>query len=260
MNKVRYVCSSNFQIISKIVVSIISNLKLPFSRLPAADYSQFARETHFGDTAAGVSNFGRGSNKSPTMTSTDNSVSYCIRRYTCPLIAARACTAPCTAVTASLWEHSSSEWVNAGTFPRRWSKPPTLSARPACVLSRPRSAARLIAYYKTRTPARYVGRAVASQSSELRANIISPGEQGREFSHVGATISHIFALQISVRHGASVWVSAMAKNSDARDFLILKRRGFASLSKSLSWFFKPKQVQFEPLPFPFRAISLIIRA
>jgi len=31
--------------------------------------------------ATGVSNFGRGSNKSSTMTSTDNSVSYCTRRY-----------------------------------------------------------------------------------------------------------------------------------------------------------------------------------
>lgn len=117
---------------------------------------------------------------------------------TCPLIAARACTAPCTALAAGYGNSSSSVWLNAGTFPRRWSKPPTLSARARCFLLPRLGTSNRVLQNSRSTQAICRPPRCRVAGSELRANVIPPGEQSREFSHVGRDDHAHFRSSISM--------------------------------------------------------------
>lgn len=70
----------SFEFLGIIVLIMLSDFTFRFV-FPDNIHAVRSADILYKCSATGVSNFGRGSNKSSTMTSTDNSVSYCTRRY-----------------------------------------------------------------------------------------------------------------------------------------------------------------------------------
>lgn len=124
---------------------MLSLILTAFFRFLFPDNIHRAGDTLYKHAATGVSNFGRGSNKSWTMTSTDNSVSCCTRRYVLADCSLRM-HGTLHGVGGRLWE------LVVGVTQRRHVSSTMIEATHAFCsrLAFSAAAARQIAYYKTR--------------------------------------------------------------------------------------------------------------